>query len=195
MGFDFGIGATHDARMWDKDRKQNIGLRNDQWAWDEAMANSSHQREVEDLKRAGLNPILSAGGGGAPSGGSSPISVPPRAPLSVPDFMSYGIEAEKIRQEDRRIKIQDKMANAQIASNLSENEIRDLKKMLMGKGMSAAELDREGSGVMRDMIQYIKKSFNTNTQPTEMIKNMNDNNKWNMMKMNEGFTEVPLQQP
>lgn len=50
--------------------KYNAALQNQNWAHQKEAMQNAHQWEVADLKAAGLNPALSAGGNGASTGGA-----------------------------------------------------------------------------------------------------------------------------
>lgn len=75
---DYAAAKSYDAQM--KTNAQNYQIFKENQAWEERMANTAHQREIQDLRAAGLNPILSATGG---SGAAVPN-------LSAPTLSSPG---------------------------------------------------------------------------------------------------------
>lgn len=106
--------------------KQSQKIAREQMAFQERMSSTAHQREVADLRKAGLNPILSAG-----SGASSPAG----AMGTIPDLSDIGSRAVSSGRESYK-------AHSQVASQALERENTKLMQNNIRKQAELLELQK-----------------------------------------------------
>lgn len=122
------LGGKSSAKEQAKINEQNLAIAREQMVFQERMRNTAHQAEVRDLRAAGLNPILSAGGSGAVSPmGASAMMVNPKG-----NFGELYSNAAKQVLESRRInsdiKLNEKLGKTEDTKqlqNLAQSRLND----------------------------------------------------------------------
>lgn len=84
--------------------------------WSEEMANSSYQRAVGDLEKAGLNPMLAYSQGGAPT----PATSAPSGAMGQSPAASYSTPVQ--RQNAAAVGLNSAMAAAQVSNALKSGD-------------------------------------------------------------------------
>lgn len=130
----------------------NMYQANKQMDFQERMSSTAHQREVQDLKRAGLNPILSAklGGSSTPPGAQAQIPDLGNSARSAIDAMSatadVGLKAAQMRDINAAAAL--KEAEGRVYTRTELERIDTVRETLR-----KLQLDSDISWEMRDKIQ------------------------------------------
>lgn len=104
---------------------QDLWMQQNQINWERERATNAHQWEMEDLKKAGLNPALTAtGGSGANTGGiSAPTSAMAESQgLQMGNFTDLIGKVVEMKNNTKATNASSNLADAQALKTLTENK-------------------------------------------------------------------------
>ena len=115
-----------------KQYQYNQALQTDAQNFAKWQMGNAHQQEVQDLQAAGLNPVLSAGGGGASAGGVSSNSTGPGASTGINPITAILGMVETMNNSAR--------TKAEITNQTNKTQA-EVNKLLKDAGYKQKEID------------------------------------------------------
>ena len=197
------IGAAGSIWASERANKAQKQMANDQMRFQESMSNTAHQREMADLKAAGLNPILAANSGASTPSGAMGSSTTP----DIPDFGNL-INSAKAQKTAKEAQVQQARA---IESTIGVNETqKDVNKAMETKALSDAMNSQQSAKRQEMETRLLSTQFGEAEARAKFIREnpwviqageyskllgqslgsfTSGLNIWNLLKPNKGSTE------